>query len=111
MLKLFHARSLSERKQLIESKLNSLPLTQQCALLGLNRSSLYYKKTENDKKEEIKTQINQIFKDIPIYGAAKVHQQLLEDGFKVSLNTVASYRQQMGAIKSEVKSKLYSISY
>ena len=87
---------LSERKQLIESKLNSLPLTQQCALLGLNRSSLYYKKTENDKKEEIKTQINQIFKDIPIYGAAKVHQQLLEDGFKVSLNTVASYRQQMG---------------
>ncbi len=87
---------LSERKQLIESKLNSLPLTQQCALLGLNRSSLYYKNTENDKKEEIKTQINQIFKDIPIYGAAKVHQQLLEDGFKVSLNTVASYRQQMG---------------
>ena len=87
---------LSERKQLIESKLNSLPLTQQCALLGLNRSSPYYKKTENDKKEEIKTQINQIFKDIPIYGAAKVHQQLLEDGFKVSLNTVASYRQQMG---------------
>ena len=43
---------LSERKQLIESKLNSLPLTQQCALLGLNRSSLYYKNTENDKKEE-----------------------------------------------------------
>ena len=86
----------SERKQLIEPKLNTLALTQQCALLGLNRSSLYYKKRENDKKEEIKTQINQIFKDIPIYGAAKVHQQLLEDGFKVSLNTVASYRHQMG---------------
>ena len=86
----------SERKQLIEPKLNTLALTQQCALLGLNRSSLYYKKRENDKKEEIKTQINQIFKDIPIYGAAKVHQQLLEDGFKVSLNTVASYHQQMG---------------
>ena len=86
----------SERKQLIEPKLNTLALTQQCALLGLNRSSLYYKKTENDKKEEIKTQINQIFKNIPIYGATKVHQQLLEDGFKVSLNTVASYRQQMG---------------
>ena len=86
----------SERKQLIEPKLNTLALTQQCALLGLNRSSLYYKKRETDKKEEIKTHINQIFKDIPIYGAAKVHQQLLEDGFKVSLNTVASYRQQMG---------------
>ncbi|GFO73382.1 transposase, IS3 family [Bathymodiolus japonicus methanotrophic gill symbiont] len=86
----------SDRKQLIEPKLNTLPLTQQCALLGLNRSNLYYKKRENKKKEEIKTQINHIFKDIPIYGAAKVHQQLLEGGFKVSLNTVASYRQQMG---------------
>ncbi len=41
-------------------------------------------------------QITQIFEEIPIYGAAKVHQQLLEDGFKVSLNTVASYRQQLG---------------
>ena len=62
----------SERKHLIEPKLKTLPLTQQCALLGLNRSSLYYKKRENDKKEEIKVQINQIFEDIPIYGAAKV---------------------------------------
>jgi DNA-directed RNA polymerase specialized sigma54-like protein len=26
----------------------------------------------------------------------KVHQQLLEDGFKVSLNTVAHYRQELG---------------
>jgi hypothetical protein len=30
---------------------------------------------------------------IPIYGEKKVHQQLLEDSFKVSLNTVARYRQ------------------
>jgi putative transposase len=33
---------LSDKKQLIEPKLNSLSLTQQCALLGLNRSSYYY---------------------------------------------------------------------
>ena len=86
----------SEKKQLIDPKLSPLPLTQQCALLGLNRSSFYYKKRENNKKQAIKTQINQIFEDIPIYGSAKVHQQLLEDGFKVSLNTVSSYRQHMG---------------
>jgi putative transposase len=34
-----------------------------------------------------------VFEQIPIYGEKKVHQQLLEDGFKVSLNTVARYRQ------------------
>jgi len=87
---------LSDKKQLIEPKLNALSVTQQCALLGLNRSSVYYKNSENLKQKEIKTQITQIFESIPIYGAAKVHQQLLEDGFKVSLNTVASYRQKLG---------------
>ncbi|MCD6527468.1 MAG: IS3 family transposase [Desulfuromonas sp.] len=44
----------------------------------------------------MKKRIVEIFEEIPIYGAAKVHQQLLEDGFDVSLNTVASYRQQFG---------------
>ncbi len=87
---------LSDKKLLIEPKLESISLSQQCALLGMNRSSLYYKSSENSRQNTIKTQIVQIFEEIPIYGAAKVHQQLLEDGFKISLNTVASYRQQLG---------------
>ena len=37
-----------------------------------------------------------MFEQIPIYGEKKVHQQLLEDGYKVSLNTVACYRQELG---------------
>ncbi|VVH65614.1 hypothetical protein BSPLISOX_2934, partial [uncultured Gammaproteobacteria bacterium] len=36
-----------------------------------------------------------MFEQIPTYGEKKVHQQLLEDGFKVSLNTVARYRQEL----------------
>lgn len=87
---------LSEKKQLIEPKLKNLSLTQQCTLLGLNRSSLYYKSSEKLMENEIKTEIRRIFEEIPIYGELKVHQQLLENGFKVSLNTVASYRQQLG---------------
>ena len=87
---------LSEKKQLIEPKLKNLSLTQQCALLGLNRSSLYYKSSEKLMESEIKTEIRRIFEEIPIYGELKVHQQLLENGFKVSLKTVASYRQQLG---------------
>jgi hypothetical protein len=30
-----------------------------------------------------------------LFSEKKVHQQLLEDGFKVSLNTVAHYRQEL----------------
>ena len=37
-----------------------------------------------------------MFEQIPIYGEKKVHKQLLEDGYKVSLNTVARYRQELG---------------
>ena len=36
-----------------------------------------------------------MFEQIHIYGEKKV-QQLLEDGVKVSLNTVARYRQELG---------------
>ena len=86
----------SDKKAMIEPKLKNLSLSQQCALLGLNRTSHYYKPSEKPGPKKIKTRISQIFEEIPIYGSAKVHQQLLEDGFKVSLNTVASYRQQLG---------------
>ncbi|OJA03341.1 IS3 family transposase, partial [Bathymodiolus thermophilus thioautotrophic gill symbiont] len=43
-----------------------------------------------------KNHITKMFEHIPIYGEKKVHQQLLEDGDKVSLNTVARYRQELG---------------
>lgn len=85
----------SDRKQMIEPKLITLTLKDQCALLGINRSRFYYKKSTRPEKSRIKARIQQIFEEIPIYGAAKVHQQLLEDNFSVSLNTVARYRQEM----------------
>jgi len=87
---------LSERKRLIEPKHSTLSLSQQCHVLGVPRSSYYYREKEAAKQHEIKSRIVEIFEEIPIYGSAKVHQQLLEDGFKVSLNTVASYRQELG---------------
>jgi putative transposase len=51
---------------------------------------------------------------IPIYGEKKVHQQLLEDGFKVSLNTVARYRQELSlkaVLATGVLTTLISIKY
>ncbi|MDQ7004260.1 MAG: IS3 family transposase [Ghiorsea sp.] len=87
---------LSEKKKLVEPKLETLSLSRQCSLLGVSRSSHYYQAKHNEGKAKIKAEIANIFEEVPIYGAAKVHQQLLENGFKVSLNTVASYRQDLG---------------
>ena len=46
--------------------------------------------------QSIKSHITKVFEQIPIYGEKKVHKQLLEDGIKVSLNTVTRYRQELG---------------
>ena len=88
----------SELKQLIDLKPSpaSLSVNHQCQLLGINRSGLYYKPRVNHAKQTIKNRITKVFEQIPIYGEKKVHQQLLEDGIKVSLNTVARYRQELG---------------
>ena len=89
---------LSNRKQLVNLKPStaSLSINHQCQLLGINRSGLYYKPRANHAKQTIKSHITKVFEQIPIYGEKKVHKQLLEDGIKVSLNTVARYRQELG---------------
>jgi putative transposase len=91
----------SKIKQLVELKPSKtsipfLSVNHQCQLLGINRSGLYYKPRVNQAKQIIKNHITKVFEQIPIYGEKKVHHQLLEDGIKVSLNTVARYRQELG---------------
>ena len=97
----------SNLKQLIDLKPSpaSISINHQCQLLGINRSGLYYsvqyplegcKPRVNYAKQIIKNHITKVFEQIPIYGEKKVYQQLLEDGIKVSLNTVARYRQELG---------------
>ena len=87
---------LSDKKQLIEPKLENITVSQQCNLLSLNRSSFYYTAKVNEKKKDIKIEISKVFEKTPIYGAKKVHQQLLENGVDVSLNSVATYRKELG---------------
>ena len=97
----------SKLKQLVDLKPSpaSISINHQCQLLGINRSGLYYsvqyslegyKPRVYHAKQTIKSHITKVFEQIPIYGEKKVHQQLLEDGIKVSLNTVARYRQELG---------------
>ena len=87
---------LSDKQALIEPELKTLSLSKQCKLLSISRSHLYKKPVVNEKKIAIKKQIEKIFEEIPIYGEKKVYQQLIEDGFPVSLNTVSKYRKELG---------------
>ena len=67
-------------------------------LLGISRSYNYYTPAINLSKELIKQRIQEIAEDefTCTYGENKVHQQLLKEGFSVSLNTVSKYRKELG---------------
>lgn len=87
---------LSNKKALVESKLKEISISRQCELISLNRTNLYYTPVVNPIKDAIKTEIQKIFEDIPCYGYLKVHQELLERGHSVCINTVREYRKQLG---------------
>ena len=87
---------LSNKKEMINSEHKELSVVKQCHLIGLNRSSIYYEAKPNKKKERIVSKIEEIFTDLSLYGGLKVHQQLLEEGIDVSLNTVFKYRKELG---------------
>ena len=87
---------LSTKQDLVEVQADNISLLKQTELLGISRSAFYYKPVVNEKKIAIKNHIQKIYEEIPIYGEKKVHQQLLEDGFSVSLNTVSKYRRELG---------------
>ena len=88
---------LSKKLEIVdESKSKVMSVVKQCALLHLSRSNIYYAPVVNEHKLAIKEEIKSIFEEIPIYGAKKVHCQLKENGFNISLNTVTAYRKELG---------------
>ena len=87
---------LSEKQKIAEPKSKVISLSHQCILLGISRSTFYYEPVVNEKRIAIKKEIEKIYEEIPIYGERKVHQQLLENGFSVSLNSVSKYRKELG---------------
>ena len=87
---------LSSKQEIVEVQADNISLSRQCELLSISRSHFYYTPVVNEGKEAIKEHIQKVYEDIPIYGENKVHQQLLEDGFNVSLNTVSAYRRELG---------------
>jgi putative transposase len=86
---------LSDRKSMIDSE-HKLSVLKQSNLLGVARSSLYYKPVVNMKKHKIKDRIIQIHNETSCYGYIKAHRQLLEDGHIISENTVQKYRKELG---------------
>ena len=89
---------LSNKKDLVDSKLNEIPMTRQCELIDLNRSTLYYEaKPIQEYDSKVMKRLDEIYTDISsTYGYRFMHQQLLQDGFIIGVNKVNRLMNQMG---------------
>ena len=92
-------KDLSTKRRLVQADKNkALSNTRKHELLGISRSYKYYEIKTNPKKEAIKQRIKEISQDefMCTYGEEKVYRQLLQEGYKVALNTVSRYRKKLG---------------
>ena len=96
--KLVSLASSKERKTLLDTKLN-MSLNQQCKLLQINKSSLYYqpKKPFSTRKEiNFLDAINNIYSAFPSYGYRRITKQLQIDGHNVGKKLVKKAMRYMG---------------
>lgn len=88
---------LSNKKSLIDSKHESLTISEQCKILNISRSS-YYNEPVGLNTQDIKIlhKIDEIYTDASFYGYRRIHMQLKEYGFKIGVNRVLKYMNILG---------------
>jgi len=89
---------LSSKRGLVDSKLENLSVTRQCALIGLNRSSFYYHPVGPSSRDlSIMRRIDEIYTEISsFYGYRRIHAQLQSEGFSIGHNKVHRLMKRMG---------------
>lgn len=75
-----------------------IPLYRQCQLVGLSRSSLYYRSSRGDGQyaEELMRLIDEQYTRTPFYGTRRIAAWLRSQGHNVNRKRVARFMRQMG---------------
>ena len=88
-------------------KEEKLPVTRQCAILDLNRSSVYYKPVPlSERDRELMRQIDEIHLNYPFYGSRNIRNELWSRGYAVSRDRVRRLMRRMGIEALYIKPKL-----
>jgi len=91
--------SRTERAALVEWQDAALPVTIQAELLGISRSSLYYRPIPPSPEEvALKHRIDAIYTDFPFYGSRRITAQLQREEFVVNRKAVRRHMQEMGIV-------------
>jgi putative transposase len=85
------------RLGLVERQHSELPLSVQADLLGISRSSLYYRPVAPSAEEiAIKHRIDEIYTKYPFYGSRRVTVQLRREEILINRKAVQRHMQEMG---------------
>lgn len=85
-----------ERRRLIEWETKELSIVTQAELLGLNRSTLYYRSVRPTSEEvAVKHRIDEIYTRYPFYGSRRIWVQLNREGVRISRQRVQRYMREM----------------
>lgn len=89
---------LLNKKSLIDLQANKLSISEQCAMLGVNRSSLYYQpRPVSEYNLLIMHAIDEIYTESSDYGYRQIHKQLTKErGFSIGKERVLKYMNTMG---------------
>jgi len=88
--------SKSERRTLVEHG-GDLSIAEQCELLSLNRTSLYYQKRPiSPQKLSILHAMDEIYTEDPTYGARRMVAALEKKGYSISRPTAGEYMKILG---------------
>ena len=99
--------SRDERVALIERGSDDLALGVQADLLGVSRSSLYYRPVAPSAEDiALKHRIDAIFTAHPFYGSRRITAQLKRDTFVVNRKAVQRHMHQMGIVAIGPKPQL-----
>ena len=76
---------------------NDLPVTRQCALLYLNRSTVYYQRQEVSEADlRLMRRIDEMHLKRPFYGSRRIRDWLQDEGHDVNRKRVQRLMRQMG---------------
>ena len=79
------------------NKKHTLPITRQCKILDLSRSSLYYQPVKICEYDlNMMSLIDEIHLRYPFYGSRRILDELLDNGFHVSRGRVSNLMKTMG---------------
>lgn len=90
---------LTTRVNLVQnlSKTRELPVSTGASLLGINRTSIYYKGTPVSQKElDCKEIIDHLHTDNPAWGARQMSEQLKARGYRIGRKKARRYMTEMG---------------